>query len=70
MLVFGTCVLLAGCVATLPAPDAAHDHPANPRAEASPMPKLETGLLNLTNVVTASQSTAMPESEHQHGHKP
>ena len=70
LLVFGTCVLLAGCVATLPAPDAAHTHPANPHADTSPMPKLETGLLNFTNVVIAGMPAAKPEPQHQHGDKP
>ena len=61
-------VLLAGCAGTPTAPDAAHQHPANAHAEASPVPALETGLLSLTNAV-AQPTTPRPEPEHQHGHK-
>ncbi len=60
-------LLLAGCAGTTPAPDADHNHPANPHAGASPVPRLETGLLNLTNMTVIPTAAAL--TTHQHGDK-
>ena len=63
---FAASLLLAGCAGTPSAPDADHNHPASPHAAVSPVPRLETGLLNLTNVVVAP---AAAPAEHKHGDK-
>ncbi len=64
-----TSLLLAGCAGTTPAPapDADHNHPADPHAAASPVPRLEAGLLNLTNMTVAPAAAA--PAEHKHGDK-
>ena len=64
---FAASLLLAGCAGTPSAPDADHNHPANPHAAASSVPPLETGWLSLTNVTVAPAAAA--PAEHPHGDK-
>ena len=64
---FAAVLLLAGCAGTPTAPDADHNHPANPHATASPVPRLETGLLSLTNAAVGPAAAASAEHGHKHG---
>jgi hypothetical protein len=64
----GTSFLLAGCAGVPPAPDSSPNHPANPSAAMSAEPKLETGLLSLTEP-TAAPSASQPMMDHDHSHK-
>jgi hypothetical protein len=70
VVLFGASVLLVGCAGTPPAPDSSLNHPANPDAAMSAVPKLETGLLSLTNPAVAAPSTPQSAMEHDHAHQP
>jgi hypothetical protein len=66
----GTSLLLAGCAGVPPAPDVSRTHPANQEAEASPIPRLETGLLDLAGSAIPAPAEGSPPMEHHHGHQP